>query len=311
MIGLLLMAYGTPDGPEDVERYYTDIRRGRPPSPERLADLKARYEAIGNDFPLARITRAQAEGLERELNRRSGAERFRAYLGMKHSPPFVGDAVDAMAADGVERGVGLVLAPHYSRMSVGDYVKRATRASRAGEVELGFVESWWGEPAFLDLLAERVEGALGALGPDERAEAATVFTAHSLPEKIVATGDPYPDELRGTAEAVAERIGLERYTTAWQSEGRTGEPWLSPRLEEVLERLAAEGAPAVCVCACGFVADHLEVLYDIDIEARRLATELGIRLVRTEQMNDDPRFLAALANVVERHLEGAPAPQTR
>lgn len=308
MIGLLAMAYGTPDDPDDVERYYTDIRRGRPPSPEQLADLKGRYEAIGNDFPLARITRAQATGLERELNRRAGAERFRAYLGMKHSPTFIPDAVDAMAADGVERAVGLVLAPHYSRMSVGDYVKRAMRAPRIDEVALSFVESWWEEPAFLDLVAARVEGALGTLGPDEREGAVTVFTAHSLPEKIVAAGDPYPDELRGTAEAVAERAGLRRFTTAWQSEGHTGEPWLGPRLEEVVERLASEGAPAVCVCACGFVADHLEVLYDIDIEAQELASELGIRLVRTEQMNDDPRFLAALADVVERHLEGVPAP---
>lgn len=305
MIGLLLMAYGTPDGPDDVERYYTDIRRGRTPSPEQLADLKGRYEAIGNDFPLARITRAQAEGLERELNRRAGSDRFRAYLGMKHSPPFVPDAVSAMAADGVERAVGLVLAPHYSRMSVGDYVKRAMRSPRIDEVALSFVESWWGEPAFLDLLAERVEDALGTLEPSEREGAVTVFTAHSLPEGILETGDPYPDELRGTAEAVAERTGLARYTTAWQSEGRTPEPWLGPPLEEVIEGLASEGAPAVCVCACGFVADHLEVLYDVDIEAQELASQVGIRLVRTEQMNDDPRFCAALANVVERHLESA------
>lgn len=285
VLGLLVMAYGTPSGPDDVERYYTDIRRGRPPTPEALAELRGRYEAIGNTFPLAKITQAQAEGLAAELTERGRPAR--AYVGMKHSPPFVPDAVRSMRADGIERAVGLVLAPHYSRLSVGDYIDRARSADGP---EITFVESWYDNHAFLDLLADRVREVLPS--PD----ALVVFTAHSLPTRILEWNDPYPDQLRATAEAVAERAGLGNVTVAWQSAGRTPEPWLTPTLEEVI---AETDVKQVVVCACGFTSDHLEVLYDIDIEAHQLASQRGIELARTASPNDDPHFIAALADVVE------------
>jgi ferrochelatase len=299
-VGVLLMYYGTPSGPEDVERYYTDIRGGRAPSPEALAELKERYAAIGNTFPLTDITRRQADGLEAELN--GGPEpRFRVYLGAKHAPPFIADAVRGMAGGGIRSGVGLVLAPHYSKMSVGGYIERAEQA-RPPELEMGYVESWHLHPGFLDLLARRVADALESLDAEERQHALVIFTAHSLPARIVDEGDPYPDQLRETAEAVAGRLDLPQWTTGWQSAGRTPEPWLGPPLEESVEKAAAEGYAAVVVVPCGFTADHLEILYDVDIEARAAADRAGIAMVRTESMNADPRFVRVLADVVRDHL---------
>ena len=301
-VGVLLMHYGTASGPGDVDRYYTDIRGGRAPSPEAVEDLRRRYAAIGNTFPLTRITREQAEALEAELNARGGG-RFRVYVGAKHSPPFVGDAVRRMADDGIRFGVGLVLAPHYSKMSVGGYTDRARKA-RPERLELTFVESWHLHPAFLQVLTGRVAAALEQLTDDERSEALVVFTAHSLPARIVDEGDPYPEQIRQTGEAVATRLGLERWTTGWQSAGRTPEPWLGPPLDELVGKAAAEGHTSVVVVPCGFVADHLEILYDVDIEARQAADRAGIRLVRTESMNADPAFIRALADVVGHHIEG-------
>jgi ferrochelatase len=301
-VGVLLMHYGTASGPDDVERYYTDIRGGRAPSPEAVEDLRRRYAAIGNTFPLNRITREQAGALEGELNALAGG-RFRVYVGAKHSPPFVGDAVRRMAEDGIRFGVGLVLAPHYSKMSVGGYIERARKA-RPASLELTFVESWHLHPAFLEVLTDRVAAALEQLTDDERAEALVIFTAHSLPARIVDEGDPYPEQIRETGQAVAARLGLERWTTGWQSAGRTPEPWLGPPLDELVEKAAAAGHTSVVVVPCGFVADHLEILYDVDIEARQAADRAGIRLVRTESMNADPAFIRALADVVGQHIEG-------
>lgn len=301
-VGALVMAYGTASGPDDVERYYTDIRGGRPPDPRAVEELKARYAAIGNEFPLTRVTREQATALERELN--GDGERVRVYVGMKHSPPFIADTVERMRREGIREAVGLVLAPHYSRMSVGGYIERVEKAAVEGGPRFRFVESWHTHPGFLDLLADRVREARAGLTEEEREADLVVFTAHSLPTRILEWGDPYPDQLHETAEAVAARLFLERFTTGWQSAGRTPEPWLGPPLGEVIERAAAGGHAAVVVCACGFVADHLEILYDVDIEGRRVASEAGVRLVRTESMNADPRFVAALADVVRGRLEG-------
>jgi protoporphyrin/coproporphyrin ferrochelatase len=301
-IGLLVMAYGTPSGPDDVERYYTDIRGGRSPSPDMLAELKRRYAAIGNTFPLARITQEQGEGLVAELNRTSEGPEFSLYLAMKHSPPFVGDAVAQMHDDRIGEAVGIVLAPHYSRMSIGSYIERVERSLPLDGPRFTFVESWYDHPEFLDLVADRVRDAKRRLSGEERANDLVVFTAHSLPTRILEWKDPYPGQLRETAEAVASRLGLDRFTTGWQSAGRTPDPWLGPSLEEVIEKSAADGGTAVVVCACGFVADHLEILYDIDIEAEEVARRSGVRLVRTESMNADPRFIRALASVVRSHM---------
>jgi protoporphyrin/coproporphyrin ferrochelatase len=294
--GLLVMAYGTASGPDDLERYYTDIRGGRTPPAELVEDLKGRYEAIGNEFPLDRITRDQAAGLGRELG-------IRAYVGYKHSPPFVGEAVGDMAAEGVTEAVGIVMAPHYSRMSIGGYVERAGRAGAEHGVEVDVIEFWHLHPAYLGVLSERVRRARAELTQKERANDLVIFSAHSLPSRIEAEGDPYPRQLRETAEAVAERLRLERFTTAWQSAGRTPEPWLGPPLDEVIEKAAAEGHTGAVSCPCGFTADHLEILYDVAIEARDAARRAGIRLVRTESMNADPEFILAVADVIRDHLE--------
>ncbi|HYP22373.1 MAG TPA: ferrochelatase [Actinomycetota bacterium] len=297
--GVIVMAYGTPAGLDDVERYYTDIRHGRPPSPELLAELTARYEAIGGRSPLLEITEAQRIGLEKRL------DGVPTYLGQKHSPPFIPDAVRAMADDGVDRIVGLVLAPHYSKMSVGDYRRRVMLAR--DEAGLGapvdVVESWHVEPGYVDFLAQRVREAAARLPDDARDRHVVVFTAHSLPEAILRGGDPYPEQLQETAGAVAAAAGVESYTVGWQSAGRTADPWLGPDVLEVIERLAGEGARGVIVCPCGFVSDHLEVLYDVDVECVDAARRLGVELVRTESPNDDPAFLDVLATVVSRLLD--------
>jgi protoporphyrin/coproporphyrin ferrochelatase len=292
---ILVMAYGTASGPDDVERYYTDIRGGRTPSPELVEDLKQRYSAVGNEFPLGRITRAQAAALSKELG-------LPAYVGYKHSPPFVPGVVRQMAADGVRDAVGIVMAPHYSKMSIGGYIDRVRRGEADG-LRVDVIESWHDHPAFIDVLTERVRAARDRLTDRERSNDLTVFSAHSLPARIVDEGDPYPDQLRETAEAVAGSLGLERVTTGWQSAGRTSEPWLGPPLDELIAKAAAEGHSAVVACPCGFTADHLEILYDIDIEARAAADEAGIRLVRTESMNDDPEFIRAVAAVIRDHEE--------
>jgi protoporphyrin/coproporphyrin ferrochelatase len=301
-VGLLLMAYGTPSGPDDVERYYTDIRGGRPPSPEMLAELKERYSAIGNTFPLARITREQGEELVAELNRDRSGREFLLYFGMKHSPPFVDDAVAQMRMDGIESAVGLVLAPHYSRMSIGAYIERVERSLPLDGPRFTFVESWHDHPGFIELLADRVRDVRSRLSDEEQANDLVVFTAHSLPTRILEWNDPYPTQLSQTAETVAARLDLDRFTTGWQSAGRTSDPWLGPGLEEVIEKAVADERTAVVVCPCGFVADHLEILYDVDIEAQEVAHRTGVRLVRTESMNADPEFIRVLASVVRDHL---------
>ena len=291
---LLVMAYGTASGPDDIERYYTDIRGGRTPSPELIEELRERYAAIGNEFPLDRITREQAEALGRALE-------IPAFVGYKHSPPFVGDAVRRMAEEGVREAVGIVMAPHYSGMSIGGYVKRAREAEAGARVDV--IESWHTHPSFIEVLAARVRDARAQLPEAARSNDLALFTAHSLPQRILDEGDPYADQLRETAEATAALAGVERWSTAWQSAGRTAEPWLGPPLEEVVGKAAADGHTGIVVCPCGFTADHLEILYDVDIEARAAAEEAGIPLVRTRSMNADPKFIEAVAAVVRDHLE--------
>jgi ferrochelatase len=292
---VLVMAYGTPKGLDDVEAYYTDIRRGRPPSPEQLKELTDRYRAIGGRSPLLEITQRQADGIADRLG-------IPAYIGQKHAAPFIPDAVRAMKEAGVTNAVGLVLAPHYSSMSIGDYARRVAAAKETagwgGYVEM--IESWNVEPAFVDLLAGYCKNALRSIEAPARNRTTFVFTAHSLPASIVDKGDPYPEQLRGTAEAVAAQLGLERWRIGWQSAGRTEQEWLGPDVLDILEELAGSGERGVVVCPCGFVADHLEVLYDLDIEATQRARELGISFARTRSPNDDPAFLDLLSDVVAR-----------
>lgn len=296
--GLVVMAYGTPSSPGEVEAYYTHIRRGRPPSAEQLAELTDRYRAIGGVSPLAERTRAQVDAIAAALEA-TDPGRWRVGLGNKHAAPFIEDAVAALAGDGgpLDRLVGLVLAPHYSRGSVGEYHQRAAAVAGEQGVPYSPVESWHTLPPWLDAQAARVRSALGSLP----AKTKVLFTAHSLPERVL-DGDPYPDELRASATAIAERAGLDRWygwTLAWQSAGRTPEPWRGPDVAEVIRDLGATGrAEGVLVCPQGFVSDHLEVLYDLDVDARRVAEESGLAFARTASMNDEPEVMAGLAELV-------------
>jgi ferrochelatase len=288
------MAYGTPATPADVEPYYTHVRRGRPPTPEQLADLQRRYDAIGGTSPLLERTEAQRRGVQAALDTHGS---FTVELGMKHAAPFIEDAVEALVARGVTQAVGVVLAPHYSRLSIGEYEERA-RAAANDRLDFAMVPSWYDAPAYLDAMAERVQKALATL-PDQ---ADVVFTAHSLPARIVDQGDPYPEQLRWTAEAVAERAGVERWRVAWQSAGRTPEPWIGPDILEVLDELAGlDETEGVLVCPAGFTSDHLEILYDLDVEASARARNLGVPFARTESLNDDPRLCEAVAQAVLAH----------
>ncbi|MGE5225540.1 MAG: ferrochelatase [Planctomycetaceae bacterium] len=313
-IGLLVMAYGTAAGPDDIERYYTDIRGGRPPTPEHLAELKERYAAIGNVFPLLDTTRAQAEGIAQRLSDDDAS--YRAYLGMKHSPPFIADAVRQMREDGIERAVGIVMAPHWSGMSVESYVDRAQQAvdDHAAGLSITYVRHYHDHPAFVDFLADRVAEVLEELPEDRQDATAVIFSAHSLPIRTAEDGTfrckhcdcdvscRYRDGLQETADLVGTKLGLEDYTIAWQSAGRTADPWWGPPVEELIEEAARTGRAGVVVCSAGFVADHLEILYDLDIEAREVAEGLGIAFARTRMPNDDPVYLDALAQVVRDHL---------
>ena len=292
-IGLVVMAYGTPRTPEEIEPYYTHIRRGRPPTPELLADLTARYDAIGGISPLARLTEAQRATLQRELDSRQ-PDRWAVVLGQKHAAPFIEDAVATLGEAHITEAVGLVLAPHYSGFSVGEYQRRALESGLEHGVHLHGIERWHLEPTYLDFLTDAVRDALVSM--PERTT--VLFTAHSLPERVL-VDDPYPDELAESARIVAERLDIPSWSIAWQSAGRTPEPWRGPDILDELHRIAAEGsADGVVVCAQGFTSDHLEVLYDLDIEAKGVADGLGLAFGRTRSLNDDTTVLSALADRV-------------
>lgn len=293
-IGVLVMAYGTPARFEDVEDFYTDVRRGRPPSPEQLADLRRRYEAVGGVSQLNARTAEQVAGIQQALDE-SAPGRFRCRYGAKHASPKIEDAVEAFAGDGTTRLVGIVLAPHFSAASVGEYLGRAAAASSARGIDARFVEDWHDHPVLVELLAERARRAIAEV-PGERVE--LLVSAHSLPLRVIEGGDGYDRRLADTADLVAAAVPTKRYRVCWQSAGRTPEPWIGPDVLEVLRELASEGADGAVVCPAGFVSDHLEVNYDLDIEARRLADELGLGFARTASLNADPRLCGALAGLV-------------
>ena len=283
---VVLMAYGSPERLADVPAYYADIRGGRPIAPENLADLVERYRQLGieDSSPLNAITEATRAELEKELG-------LPVYSGMKHWTPRIADAADQALSKGADEIVGLVLAPHYSAMSIAGY-RTQLEAALANRVPLHVVESWHDEPGFIELLAERVRGS----------DAHVVFTAHSLPARIIAAGDPYKDQLLETARLVAETAGLTEWSFSFQSESPTGEPWLGPDILDHLEALHRQRVESVLVCPVGFVSDHLEIRWDLDVEAKEKAAELGMQLTRIEMPNADPKFIRTLARIVERAL---------
>jgi ferrochelatase len=284
------MAYGSPERLADVPEYYADIRGGRPIAPAHLDDLVARYRALGveDHNPLNAITEQTRAALERELG-------SPVYTGMKHWTPRIADAAQRALARGAETIVGLVLAPHYSRLSIAGYEEQLASALD-GRAELRMIRSWHDYPPFVEFLATRVRGT----------HRHVVFTAHSLPARILDEGDPYQDELYKTAALVADEAELPEWSWAYQSASPTGEPWLGPDILDHLDELHGRGVTDVLVCPVGFVSDHLEIRWDIDVEAQERARELGMDLERIEMPNADPEFIQALALLVELELAHAP-----
>lgn len=295
---VLCMAYGGPRSIEEVEDYYTDIRGGRKPSPEALDNLIARYERIGGLSPLPEITVRQAKALEAALELRRPGQ-YRTFVGMKHWHPFVREAVEQINDAGADRLVGLVLAPHYSKMSIGGYEQRirAAQAATSARFDLDMIHSWYDHPSFVAFAAENLRAALGDWDPTDETTR-VFFSAHSLPERILAEGDPYKDQLLASSALIAQAAGTPRWEFAFQSQSQTGEPWLGPDVLTSLTAFGAAGGKRAVVAPIGFVADHLEILFDVDIECQETAATLGIDLRRTPSPNDDPRFIEVLADVV-------------
>ena len=288
-IAVLVMAYGGPGNIDEVEPYLLDVRGGRPTPAPLVDEIRMRYARIGGRSPILELTRAQAAGVAKAL----GA-RYRVFVGMRHWHPYIKEAVEDIRRAGFRRVVGVVMAPHYSSMSVGAYEKKLLEAA-AGGFETGLVRSWWDNRHFLDAVADRVMQARQRF--PEPADVQVVFTAHSLPQRILAAGDPYPDELQASAEAVARRLKLTDWRFAYQSAGATSEPWLGPDAEDVITELGRAGHKSVLLVPIGFVCDHVEILYDIDVEYQALAKRLAIQLERTASLNDDPGLIAAVADV--------------
>ena len=287
-LAVVLMAYGSPDRLADVPAYYADIRGGRPIAPERLEELVERYRALGieDSNPLNEITEATRARLEQELS-------APVFTGMRHWTPRIAEAAEQALATGAGLVVGLVLAPHFSAMSIGAY-RRQLEEALAGRAELAFVERWGSEPGFVELLAKKIVAVSNYLS------AHVVFTAHSLPERILAEGDPYRDELLETSRLVAEAARVAEWSFSFQSASPTGERWLGPDIVDHLDELAAGGVEDVLVCPIGFVSDHLEIRWDLDTVAAERARELGVGLRRIELPNADPAFVRVLAGLVRR-----------
>ena len=303
-IGVLLMAYGGPDSLDDIEPYLLDIRGGRPTSPELVEEIRERYALIGGRSPLLELTRQQAQALEAQLNC-PGEARYRVYVGMRHWQPRIKETVADMVEDGIEQAVTLVMAPHYSRMSTGAYFARLDEAldDLGADIVFTRIESWHDHPGLIAALEEKTIEALARYERDGTdALPKVIFSAHSLPTRILDWGDPYDAQLHETAGRVAERLDLppDRWLFCYQSAGRSPEPWLGPQIEDVIVELAQADEKRLLMAPIGFVCDHVEVLYDIDIESRGLAEAHGARLERSESLNASPTFIAALADMVKR-----------
>ena len=296
-IGVLIMAYGSPDSLDDMPAYLSDIRGGRPMSPEFVAEFRNRYAQIGGKSPLNDRTFEQAENVEKALKKRG--RNARAYVGMRHWQPRIADAVAKMRADGIEKAVGIVMAPHYSRMSIGRYHSAVREAQRGRAIAFSYIDSWCDQPGLIRAQVAKVKAGLARFPEDARQRAKIVFSAHSLPARLLQMGDPYDEELKRNAHAIAERLGPVDWMFAYQSAANTGEPWLGPQIEDVIPALADGNYRHVLVAPIGFVCDHVEVLYDIDIGCQKIARQRGIHLARTEMMNSAPPFIEAIADAVE------------
>jgi protoporphyrin/coproporphyrin ferrochelatase len=302
-VGVLVMAYGGPDSLDDIPGYLADIRAGRTTPHEVVEEVTANYRAIGGRSPLLEMSRRQVDALAERLG-----DGYRCYLGMRHWSPWIEEVVGRMVEDGIRRAVGLVLAPHFSAMSVARYQQKVADGLELyrGRIEFEHVPSYHDAPGLIEAFAERVAEGVSRWPEDERDRVHVVFTAHSLPERVLAAGDPYDAQCRETARLVAERAGLaaDRWSWSYQSAGRTPEPWAGPDLGDHLEQLAASGVRDVVVVPVGFVSDHVEILFDVDVRGRAVADRLGIRLERPPALNDHLAFIEALAQLVRPRARG-------
>lgn len=301
-IGLLFLAYGSPESPDQIEDYLLDVREGRPAPPRLIAEIRHRYESIGGRSPLLDWSRAQAEAVAAEMNRRHSSSklRFKAYIGMRHWQPRIRTAVEEMTADGIRQAVALVLAPHSSRLSVGKYYEHLDESLQAlgAQIELVRIQNWHTHPGLITALKEKFLEARSRFAEGD--DPYVLFTAHSLPARILELGDPYESQVQETARLLAEELGLKesRWQFCYQSAGAAGGPWLGPQIEETIPSLADAGEANVLVVPVGFVCDHIEVLYDIDIACRQIAREHGVRLERSPSLNTSPLFIQALSDVI-------------
>ncbi|MCL5996412.1 MAG: ferrochelatase [Chloroflexi bacterium] len=304
MIGVLVMAYGGPKTLDDVEPYLMDIRGGRPTPPATIAEVRDRYRAIGGGSPILERTLAQTTALQAALD--PEGKRFRVFVGMRHWHPFIKDALSEMTGAGIERAIGLVMAPHYSLMSVDAYYKKVEAAQTTrSPITIRRIEQWHLLAGYLDALADRVRSALTRFPPEVRDHVPIIFSAHSLPERILAWGDPYRDQLQATVAALMQRLGPFPYHFAFQSAAMTPEPWLGPDIAQVVGTLAAQGYQHTLVAPIGFVCEHIEILYDIDIALRQKALALGMHLERIEMLNTAPPMIAGLADLVRAEAMAA------
>lgn len=298
-VGLLVMAYGTPYSDEDLVPYYTHIRRGRPPAPEQVEDLRNRYDAIGGISPLASITKDQAEALGARMNEVQDEVEFKVYVGLKHITPFIEETIEQMAKDGIKEAVSIVLAPHFSTFSVKSYNGRAQEEAASFGIDLVSVESWYDEPKFIQYWAEAIRDTFDEMTEREYQNACLIMSAHSLPEKILQMGDPYVKQLEETARLISEATSITTYEIGWQSEGNTPDPWIGPDVQDLTRDLHERHAYDAYVYApVGFVSDHLEVLYDNDYECKVVCDEVGAAYYRPEMPNTHPLFIDAMADAV-------------
>ena len=296
MIGVLVMAYGGPGNLSEVEPYLMDVRAYRPTSPEIVHEVRERYREIGGRSPILEYTQAQADAIEAALNEQEQV--FKAFVGMRHWHPFIQDTLAEMRAQGIDKTVGLVMAPHYSRMSIQAYFKKIEEVNSG--MQVARIHDWHLLPEYLNALIDRVRAALERFPESVRSDVPVIFTAHSLPERILEWGDPYPLQLLATTDALMERLGARPHEFAYQSAAISTEPWLGPDASEVMERYAAEGKRHILICPIGFVCEHVEILYDIDIVYQKLAKALGVQLERIEMLNDSPEMIRGLAGLVRQ-----------
>lgn len=300
--GLLVMAYGTPYKEEDIERYYTHIRRGRKPSDEHLEDLRSRYEAIGGLSPLAAATKAQAEALCARLNAIQEEVEYKLFIGLKHIEPFIEDAIEEMVAAGIKEAVSIVLAPHFSTFSIKSYNGRAAEAA-GDRLAITSVESWYDQPKFIQYWQEKVNETFDAMSLEERETACLIVSAHSLPEKIKEMGDPYEDQLIETARLIQEVTGVKNVEVGWQSAGQTPEPWFGPDVQDLTRDLYEQkGFCSFVYTPVGFVTEHLEVLYDNDYECKMVCDELGANYYRPAMPNTHPLFIDSMVDAIHKKL---------